>query len=83
MYISSLEISLFNGLQQIHPVGEAILQAGRECPMKGVRGRGAVCPDCSPADSRLFCLIHSFFAESFVNKESMCNFAAQFNREIF
>ena len=24
-----------------------------------------------------------FFAESFVNKESMCNFAAQFNREIF
>ena len=25
----------------------------------------------------------NFFAESFVNKESMCNFAAQFNREIF
>ena len=24
-----------------------------------------------------------FFVESFVNKESMCNFAAQFNREIF
>ena len=24
-----------------------------------------------------------FFLESFVNKESMCNFAAQFNREIF
>ena len=23
------------------------------------------------------------FWESFVNKESMCNFAAQFNREIF
>jgi hypothetical protein len=23
-----------------------------------------------------------FFVESFVNKESMCNFAAQFNREI-
>lgn len=22
-------------------------------------------------------------SESFVNKESMCNFAAQFNREIF
>lgn len=26
---------------------------------------------------------HSFFAESFVNKESICNFAAQFSREIF
>lgn len=25
----------------------------------------------------------NFFAESFVNKKSMCNFAAQFNREIF
>mgnify|MGYP007049442681 FL=1 len=25
----------------------------------------------------------NFFAESFVNKESMCNFATQFNREIF
>ena len=25
----------------------------------------------------------NFFAESFVNKESMCNFAAQFNREFY
>lgn len=30
-----------------------------------------------------FCLADSFFSESFVNKESMCNFAARFNRNIF
>jgi hypothetical protein len=28
-------------------------------------------------------LIDSFSPESFVNKESMCNFAARFNRNIF